>query len=129
MSLPTDLHAGLCKKLYGVSGDATVWMRKSERNEMNAPAQPQLTREATAQIWRDFCAKLADAGDVLLRTEVPDNALHQAEGLRYLTHLLRSGLLQNLEMTDPDFPVFFSPYLPWSCSHSGIIIPALFRAP
>jgi hypothetical protein len=76
---------------------------------MNAPDQQQLTREATAQIWRDFCAKLAEAGDVLLRPEIPDNALHHAEGLRYLTHLLRSGLLQNLEMADADFPAFFQP--------------------
>src|SRR5262249_49801767 len=76
---------------------------------VNAPAAQPLTREATAQIWRDFCAKLAEAGDAFLRTEIPDTAINQGEGLRYLSQLVRCGLMQNLEVADPEFPAFFRP--------------------
>jgi hypothetical protein len=74
---------------------------------VNVPAA--VAREDAARIWRDFCAKLADAGEVFLRTELPASAIVQAEGLRYLSQLLRTGLMQNLEAADPDFPFFFQP--------------------
>ena len=62
-----------------------------------------------AKVWREFCEQLADAGDVILRPDVPANAINRAEGFRYLTRLLRIGLLQNLEAADPEFPFFYRP--------------------
>ncbi len=38
----------------------------------------------------------------------PKTALDRAEGLRYLTRLLRLGLEMNLEHADPDFPRFYA---------------------
>src|ERR1700730_18144211 len=64
---------------------------------------------SSGQAWRDFCAELADAGDVIMRAEIPAPAIDRAEGLRYLSRLLRIGLLQNLEAADSDFPFFYRP--------------------
>jgi hypothetical protein len=63
----------------------------------------------SGKAWREFCAKLADAGEAILRPEAPSSPLDRAEGFRYLTRLLRIGLMQNLEAADPDFPFFFRP--------------------
>jgi hypothetical protein len=63
----------------------------------------------TQHAWRDFCLELAKAGDVLLRPDIPATAINRSEGLRYLSRLLRIGLIQNLEAADPDFPVFYRP--------------------
>ena len=62
---------------------------------------------ASRQVWREFCAKLADAGDVLLRSEAPRSEREQAEGLHCLTQVLRLALIVNIEASDPDFPVFY----------------------
>ena len=58
-------------------------------------------------IWRDFCAKLADAGTILSREDAPKNALDQAEGLRYLSRLTRTALNMIVDSSDPDFPRLF----------------------
>lgn len=60
-----------------------------------------------AQVWRQFCAQLADAGDVLLRQSVPASPLDQAEGLRYLSRLTRTALNMAVDSSDPDFPRLF----------------------
>lgn len=57
--------------------------------------------------WRDFCAKLADAGDIILAPDVPDDPVVRAEGFRYLSRLVRLGLEQYVEASDPDFPFFY----------------------
>ena len=59
------------------------------------------------QAWRDFCAKLAAAGDVLLAPDVPDDPLIRAEGARYLSRLTKLALEQYVEATDTDFPFFY----------------------
>ncbi len=64
--------------------------------------QPRL-----AATWRDFCAKLAEAGDVLLREDAPATPLDQAEGLRYLSRLTRTALNMLVDSADPDFPRIF----------------------
>jgi hypothetical protein len=61
----------------------------------------------TGQAWRDFCTRLAEAGEIVLRTDAPDTSLDRAEGFRYLSRLLRIGLDMNLEHADPDFPSFY----------------------
>jgi len=59
------------------------------------------------QAWRDFCAKLAAAGEVLLAPDVPDDSLVRAEGARYLSRLTKLALEQYVEATDTDFPFFY----------------------
>ena len=59
------------------------------------------------QAWRDFCAQLADIGDIVLDPDNPSGPIDRAEGFRYLTRLLRLGLEQNLEARDPVFPFFY----------------------
>jgi hypothetical protein len=61
----------------------------------------------SGKAWRDFCAKLADAGEAILRPDAPATSLDRAEGFRYLSRLVRIGLLQGLEAMDPDFPIFY----------------------
>jgi hypothetical protein len=60
-----------------------------------------------AQVWRDFCAQLAEAGDVLLRESAPATPFDQAEGLRYLSRLTRTALNMTVDSADPDFPRLF----------------------
>jgi hypothetical protein len=57
--------------------------------------------------WREFCARLADLGELILEPDQPATPLDRAEGFRYLTRLLRIGLEMNLEGADPDFPYFY----------------------
>ena len=60
-----------------------------------------------AAAWRDFCARLADAGDIILAPDVPDDPLIRAEGFRYLSRLTKLALEQYVEASDPDFPFFY----------------------
>lgn len=60
-----------------------------------------------AQAWRDYCAKLAEAGEIILAPDVPDDPLIRAEGFRYLARLSKLALEQYLEAGDPDFPFFY----------------------
>ena len=60
-----------------------------------------------AQAWRDFCAQLAEAGEILLRPDAPTTPLDQAEGLRYLSRLTRTALNMAVDSSDPDFPRLF----------------------
>jgi hypothetical protein len=57
--------------------------------------------------WRDFCHALERAGEALARPGTPRDPFDRAEGLRYLTRLLRAGLESQLEFADPRFPGFF----------------------
>jgi hypothetical protein len=56
----------------------------------------------TGQAWTDFCRALEQAGQVVLAG--PDTALDRAEGLRYLSRLLRNSLYATFENSDPDRP-------------------------
>jgi hypothetical protein len=57
--------------------------------------------------WREFCRALEAAGAAILREGTPASELDRAEGIRYLTRLLRAGLDAQLEHGDPRFPAFF----------------------
>jgi hypothetical protein len=57
--------------------------------------------------WAGFCDSLKEAGNIILRSETPADAFNRAEGFRYLTRLLRAGLENNVEFSDPRFPRFF----------------------
>src|SRR6476661_7014896 len=54
--------------------------------------------------WREFCAMLADAGEVILAEGNPADPLDRAEGFRMLTRLLRGALENKLEYGRPDEP-------------------------
>jgi hypothetical protein len=58
-------------------------------------------------LWAEFCDQLKSAGQVLLRDSTPSDAFNRAEGMRYLTRLLRAGLESAVESSDPHFPRFY----------------------
>ena len=100
---------------FGPAGE-NVAMNEDEIDR-NAPMASRATPEPqtpegrifSGEAWRDFCRRLSLAGDAVLRPEAPASMLNRAEGFRYLTRLLRIGLIQNLEAADPDFPFFYRP--------------------
>ncbi|MDE0700274.1 MAG: DUF1214 domain-containing protein [Acidimicrobiaceae bacterium] len=56
--------------------------------------------------WREFCEAMADAGELVLGPEVPDNPNVQAEGIRALSRYLTFALERCLERGDPTRPAF-----------------------
>lgn len=58
-------------------------------------------------VWRDFCDRLAQAGEILDRPSAPSTEIDQAEGLRYLSRLTRTALNMLVDSGDPDFPRIF----------------------
>ena len=58
--------------------------------------------------WNNFCRELEKAGAFLDRPESPLDEIDRAEGLRYLTRLLRVGLDLTLEFADPHHPALVS---------------------
>src|SRR5215212_8964510 len=68
---------------------------------------PDSTVQPLDHIWREFCAALAEAGEILARPSAPLTALDQAEGLRYLSRLARTALNMLVDSSDPDFPRLF----------------------
>ena len=72
---------------------------------MSDPASPK--QHGLSHVWREFCAQLAEAGEVLDRESTPDTPLDQAEGLRYLSRLTRTALNMLVDSGDPDFPRIF----------------------
>ncbi len=59
----------------------------------------------TAEAWTEFCEILKKAGDVILREELEPSTFDRAEGLRYLTRLMRAGLYSFAEGLGPEHPV------------------------
>ena len=57
--------------------------------------------------WREFCRALEKAGDTILRESTPADPFNRAEGVRYLTRLLRAALESQVESSDPCFPRFY----------------------
>ncbi len=58
--------------------------------------------------WEKFCADLLDVGKILSDPIVPQDPLTQAEGVRYLSRLLRYSTINCVEYTDPRWPQFTS---------------------
>jgi len=69
----------------------------------------------TSDIWKKFCADLEKAGQQVLSADLATTEREKAEGVRYLTRLLRIGLDMHLEHADPALPSFIfiktQPYL------------------
>jgi hypothetical protein len=59
-------------------------------------------------VWAEFCDSLKETGNVILRSETPDDLFNRGEAWRYLTRLLRASLESHVEFNDPSFPGFFS---------------------
>ena len=68
------------------------------------------TMEPAARAWSEFCRGLEKAGHDVLRTGEDAQPLSQAEALRYLTRLLRSGIEKFVEYSDPDAPYLGNVY-------------------
>lgn len=87
----------------GKSGAALkAELRPAERSEAE---NAQRLLDGTA--WREFCRSLEAAGEHLLafptgETEVPGQL--RSEGFQYLLGLVNSGILQALQLADPDQP-------------------------
>jgi hypothetical protein len=79
----------------------------SEQKDRSPEEMESVKRVLSGESWRNFCQRLADAGEVVLRPDVPDTPLDRAEGFRYLSRLLRIGLMQFLEAADTDSPFFY----------------------
>jgi len=59
------------------------------------------------QLWTKFCRDLESAGQQVLSSGLQTSDTERAEGLRYLTRLLRVGLDMHLEHGDAAFPSFY----------------------
>ena len=60
-------------------------------------------------LWDAYCDALKLAGQHLRRDESPRDAFNQAEGVRYLTRMVRAGLESLVESTEAEFPRFADP--------------------
>jgi hypothetical protein len=72
--------------------------------------------EAAVQGWAAFCDGIKTSGTALLRAGSEADAVSQAEGPRYLTRLLRSGIEKFVEYWDPLDPymaVTYNERLKW----------------
>ncbi len=70
------------------SGEERMETEKGSEGTMTA-AEARIV-DGTA--WRDFSRALERAGDAILQPGTPATVFDRAEGLRYLTRLLRAGL-------------------------------------
>ena len=61
----------------------------------------------TKKLWKEFCNQLEISGEQVLESSLATNKLDKAEGIRYLTRLLRIGLEMHLENSNPEFPSFY----------------------
>ena len=55
-------------------------------------SQDAVDKVVNAEAWNEFCDLLKKAGEVILREDLETSAFDRAEGLRYLSRLLRAGL-------------------------------------
>ena len=64
------------------------------------PTPSDIQRHAQ-ETWEAFCEDLKQAGSQLIREDQPLSELDAAEGLRYLSRMLRTGLERHVEGADP----------------------------
>ncbi|MSX88708.1 MAG: DUF1214 domain-containing protein [Actinobacteria bacterium] len=65
------------------------------------------TTVSVTDAWRAFCGRLADMGAVIEGGDFPQDALAQAEGVRFLARMTALALQQATDFSDPDFPVIY----------------------
>lgn len=66
--------------------------------------------EQFLQQWDSFCEQLKSSGRELLEQAQNLDAVTQADGLRYLTRLLRGGIEKFVEYNDPSDPIIYKVY-------------------
>jgi hypothetical protein len=74
-------------------------MAKSSSDPTTPP--PSTLQRRAQQTWESFCEELKRAGEQLIRDDLPLDELDAAEGLRYLSRLVRTGLERHVEGVDP----------------------------
>ena len=67
-----------------------------------------LSRVTSGESWEQFCDRLKEVGQIVLRPETPSGELDRAEGWRYLSRLTRMALEVCFENSDPDFPTLLN---------------------
>jgi len=65
-------------------------------------------RIISGKSWDEFCDSLKAAGAVVMAPGAPRDPFVQAEGYRYLSRVLRGGLENFLESSDPQAPRFIT---------------------
>ena len=93
----------------GVGGATQVGIPSLATEDAVASGRPELK-----VAWEDFCERLKQAGDVIFDDAAPETPLERAEGIRYLSRLIKLGLNLSLEYNDPMFPElvrYFGPTL------------------
>jgi len=65
-------------------------------------------RIVSGELWDEYCDALKRAGQLLRRPEAPHDVFNQAEGMRYLSRMVRAGLEALVDSSDPEFPSFYS---------------------
>ncbi|HTX87385.1 MAG TPA: DUF1214 domain-containing protein [Bacteroidales bacterium] len=83
-----------------------LWQKFLLRIKGKTPADIRVERITSGKAWEEFCDRLKTAGAVLHYPGAPLDPFQQAEGMRYLTRLVRGGLEAFVEYSDPAFPVF-----------------------
>jgi hypothetical protein len=73
---------------------------------MSGANEAAVAKVVDGTAWTEFCELLAKAGAVITREDLETTAFDRAEGLRYLSRLLRAGLASFVEATGPAHPVF-----------------------
>ncbi len=73
---------------------------------ISGKTEADITRQriVSGKAWVDFCDNLKAAGAALAYPGTPRDAFQQAEGIRYLSRLVRAGLEAYVEHNDPAFP-------------------------
>ncbi len=71
------------------------------KTEQDVAAQ----RIVSGKAWEEYCDTLKAAGSALVFPGAPTDAFNQAEGVRYLSRLVRAGLEAFIEYADPRAPV------------------------
>ncbi|MBW2424460.1 MAG: DUF1214 domain-containing protein [Deltaproteobacteria bacterium] len=89
----------------GKSGEAL-------RDELRGPERSReenAARLLSGEAWRDFCRALEAAGEHLIQFPVGETPIPgelRSEGMRYALGLVTGGVLQALQLSDPDHPRF-----------------------
>ncbi len=69
-------------------------------------SESPIEKVQSGEAWSEFCELLKKAGEVLQREDLGTSPFDRAEGLRYLSRLLRAGLVSFAESSGPEHPVF-----------------------
>ena len=68
---------------------------------MQAKSTANKIQRRAQETWEAFCDELKGAGSQLIRDDLCLDELDAAEGLRYLSRMVRTGLERHVESADP----------------------------